>query len=116
MIGNQKRLIILVSKHRQHATETLADSTIEGVIYIFVASPNRREGIGSEMLQICRDRAKAAGIPLVAVTEPEGYSFFQNAAFEVGDHYEFDLAKYAASHSGFGPFRLTRMTWFAEEQ
>ncbi|KAF4943781.1 hypothetical protein FSARC_14832 [Fusarium sarcochroum] len=81
------------------------------VIYIYVAPTSRRKGIGSKLLETCRDRAKTAGIPLVAVSEPASHPFFKSLAFEDGAHYEFDLTEYAMPYSGFGPFRLTRTIW-----
>lgn len=62
-------------------------------------------------MQYAFSKAKAAGIPLIACTEPQVHGFFLKWSFRKGNHADFDLSKYAPPYSGFGLFRLTNLFW-----
>lgn len=71
----------------------------------------RRRGIGSLLVQIAFDKAKAEGLPLVVLSEPEAHPFMVKQGFTDRKHVDIDLAKWAAPYSGFGLFRLFEMIW-----
>jgi predicted N-acetyltransferase YhbS len=71
----------------------------------------QRQGVGSSLLQLGFDRARAEGLPLVVTAEAPAYGFFDTLGFKETRHVDIDLRKYAPPYSGFGIFRLTGMVW-----
>ena len=82
----------------------------EELTYIYVKPTKRRQGIASKLLQICLNKSKSTSTPLVVVSEPDGYSFLVKHGFRHVEHKDLDLSQWASPLSGFGVFRLTKMT------
>lgn len=55
--------------------------------------------------------ARVDSVPLMVSSEPAAHRFFTKLGFASIKHADMDLAKYAAPYSGFGTFRMTRMSW-----
>lgn len=81
------------------------------LVYMCVKPFCQRHGIGSELVQLGFDRAKAEGIPLAVCAEAPAYEFFVKLGFKDTIHCDIDLQKYAPANSGFGVFRLSGMVW-----
>lgn len=71
----------------------------------------QRQGVGSRLIQLGFDRARAEGLPLAIAAEAPAYGFFDTLGFKETRHVDIDLRKYAPANSGFGIFRLTGMIW-----
>lgn len=81
------------------------------VIYMCVKPSVQRHGVGSKLVQLGFDRAKAEGIPLAVCAEAPSIPFFDKLEFRETVHFDIDLRKYATANSGFGVFRLAGMMW-----
>ncbi|KAL1857233.1 hypothetical protein Plec18167_004711 [Paecilomyces lecythidis] len=81
------------------------------LIYMCVEPSYQRQGVGSSLLQLGFDRARAEGLPLVVAGEAPAYGFFDTVGFKETRHIDIDLRKYTPANSGFGNFRLTGMIW-----
>lgn len=81
------------------------------LVYMCVEPSRQRQGVGSSLLQLGFDRARAEGIPLAVSVEAPAYGFFDKLRFKETKHVDIDLRKYAPANSGFGVFRLTGMIW-----
>ncbi len=79
--------------------------------YTVVKFTHRHLGIGSRLVQICFDRAKAEELPIVVSSEPAAYDFFIKLGFRETKHVDMDLSKWASRYSGFGVFRPAGMIW-----
>lgn len=79
------------------------------ITHIFVSQAHRNKGIGSQLVKIGIDKAKAAGLPLVVGAEPASHTFFQKAGFEDTEHVDIDLRQWSPEYCGFGLFRLWGM-------
>lgn len=80
--------------------------------FLIIDPAHRNKGLGKELMEYALGKAKAAGIPLIACTEPQAHGFFLRwENVRVGKHVDMDLAKHAPPYSGFGPFRLTNLFW-----
>ncbi|KAI0515064.1 hypothetical protein F5B22DRAFT_608164 [Xylaria bambusicola] len=77
--------------------------------HLYVEPSSRGQGIGSWLLQIAQEAAEAAKLPIVLCSEPNHHDFFVNRGFKDVKHADIDLAQWAASWSGYGVFRITRM-------
>ncbi|KAJ5733718.1 hypothetical protein N7493_002504 [Penicillium malachiteum] len=73
-----------------------------------------RRGVGSKLVQLGIDRAKAGGVPLTVCAEAPSITFFTSLGFVETRHVDMDLRKYAPDNSGFGLFRLAGMIWRPE--
>lgn len=69
----------------------------------------QRRGVGSKLLNLAIDHAKAAKIPFYVHSEAPAFGFFEKVGLKETSHADIDLRKYAAPNCGFGPFRLTGM-------
>lgn len=65
------------------------------VTYICVEPSSRHQEVGSQLMRICFDRAKADGVPLVVCAEPAAYDFFVKLGFKDTRHVDIDLQKWA---------------------
>ncbi|KAJ6114492.1 hypothetical protein N7486_000270 [Penicillium sp. IBT 16267x] len=81
------------------------------VIYMCVKPSVQRHGVGSKLVQLGVDRAKAQGVPLVVCAEAPSIPFFDKLGFKETMHVDIDLRKYAPANSGFGNFRLAGLVW-----
>ncbi|OJJ96420.1 hypothetical protein ASPACDRAFT_63354 [Aspergillus aculeatus ATCC 16872] len=81
------------------------------LIYMCVEPSYQRQGVGSRLLQLGFDRARAESLPLAVTAEAPAYGFFETLGFRETKHVDIDLRKYASANSGFGIFRLTGMMW-----
>ncbi|KAL3427841.1 GNAT family [Phlyctema vagabunda] len=81
------------------------------ITYVYVRPSSRRLGIGSELVKLCFERAKAEGLPLILSSEPAAYDFFASLGFKDTRHVDWDLSKWAPPHTGFGSFRMAGMRW-----
>ncbi|KAJ5120166.1 hypothetical protein N7448_010835 [Penicillium atrosanguineum] len=81
------------------------------LVYMCVKPSCQRNGIGSKLVQLGFDRAKAEGIPLAVCAEAPAYGFFVKLGFKDTTHCDMDLRRYAPANSGFGIFRLSGMIW-----
>jgi N-acetylglutamate synthase-like GNAT family acetyltransferase len=79
------------------------------ITYITVSPFYRRQGIGSQLINIGLERAKREGLPLFVCSEPEAHAFFLAQGLKDNKHFDIDLAQWAAPESGFGLFRLSGM-------
>ncbi|KPM45626.1 hypothetical protein AK830_g951 [Neonectria ditissima] len=79
--------------------------------YICVKPSSRNRGVGSQLVQVCFDRARTAGIPLALCSEPTAHDFFVNRGINDTGHVDIDLSQWAPAYCGFGTFRLTGMSW-----
>lgn len=77
--------------------------------YLVIEPAHRNKGLGKELMEYAIGKAKSAGVPLIACTEPQVHDFCLKWDARVGKHVDMDLAKYAPPYSGFGPFRLTNV-------
>ncbi|KAJ5730573.1 uncharacterized protein N7483_005081 [Penicillium malachiteum] len=84
------------------------------ITYMCVKPTAQRKGIGSRLVQLGFDRAKAWGIPLKVCAEAPSIPFFTSIGFVETRHVNIDLGKYAADNSGFGIFRHSGMIWCPE--
>jgi N-acetylglutamate synthase-like GNAT family acetyltransferase len=75
-----------------------------------VVPSHRRRGIGSQLVQLYIEKARAAALPMFFDLEPAGHDFFLSLGFKDTKYFEFDLPKWAPAYNGFGPFRLYAMT------
>lgn len=71
----------------------------------------QRHGVGSKLVQLGFDRAKAEGVPLAVCAEAPSIPFFDKLGFKETVHFDIDLRKYATANSGFGMFRLAGLMW-----
>ncbi|KAJ5111505.1 hypothetical protein N7532_002040 [Penicillium argentinense] len=81
------------------------------IVYMCVKPSAQRHGIGSKLMQLGFDRAKAEDVPLRLCAEAPAHGFYVKLGLEETKHADIDLRKYAAPYSGFGEFRLTGMIW-----
>ncbi|KAJ5538672.1 hypothetical protein N7494_008151 [Penicillium frequentans] len=81
------------------------------VIYMCVKPSVQRHGVGSKLVQLGFDRAKAERIPLAVCAEAPSIPFFDKLEFKETVHVDIDLRQYATANSGFGVFRLAGMVW-----
>ncbi|OQD69224.1 hypothetical protein PENPOL_c002G07238 [Penicillium polonicum] len=81
------------------------------LVYMCVEPSYQRQGVGSRLIQLGFDRARAEGLPLAIAAEAPAYGFFDTLGFKETRHVDIDLRKYAPANSGFGIFRLTGMIW-----
>ncbi|KAJ6178164.1 hypothetical protein N7519_008625 [Penicillium mononematosum] len=81
------------------------------LVYLCVEPSYQRQGVGSSLLQLGFDRARAQAIPLATAAEAPAYGFFDKLGFKETRHVDIDLRKYAPENSGFGIFRLTGIIW-----
>ncbi|PKX98509.1 GNAT family N-acetyltransferase [Aspergillus novofumigatus IBT 16806] len=65
------------------------------LVYMCVEPSYQRQGVGSSLLQLGFDRARAEGLPLVATAEAPAYGFFDTLGFKETRHVDIDLRKYA---------------------
>ena len=63
---------------------------------------SRNLGIGSQLIQLAIDKAKAAGLPLAVAAEPQAYNFFLKQGFQETRHFDVDLKQWAPAQSGWG--------------
>jgi GNAT superfamily N-acetyltransferase len=77
--------------------------------HVFVPLAHRNRGIGSHLIKMAIDQAKAAGLPLFLQSTPEEHQFFSNLGFKDTRHADIDLTQWAPANSGFGNFRLSGM-------
>lgn len=85
------------------------------IVYMCVKPSAQRHGIGSSLVQLAFDRAKAQGIPVNVCAEAPSIPFFDSIGFKETKHVDIDLRNYAAENSGFGVFRLSGMIWHPDE-
>ncbi|KAJ6016219.1 hypothetical protein N7540_010810 [Penicillium herquei] len=101
-----------------HAVSEIAKETEEmdrfEITYMCVKPTAQRQGIGSRLVQLGFDRAKAHGIPLKVCAEAPSIPFFNSLGFVETRHVDIDLREYAPDNSGFGTFRLAGMIWRPE--
>ncbi|KAI1380508.1 hypothetical protein F4677DRAFT_441822 [Hypoxylon crocopeplum] len=95
------------------AIKELEPEAIEGdyfeITHIYVKPSSRRRGIGTQLIQLCRERAQVAGVPLTICAEPNHHDFFLKRGFREAKHVDIDLRQWAAENSGYGVFRISRM-------
>ncbi|KAI3328154.1 hypothetical protein F4824DRAFT_430560 [Ustulina deusta] len=84
------------------------DEYIE-LTHLYVEPSSRRQGIGSWLLQIAQEAAMDAKLPLTMCSEPNNHDFFANRGFKDTKNADLDLRNWAASLSGYGVFRISRM-------
>ncbi|KAJ5621561.1 hypothetical protein N7528_006344 [Penicillium herquei] len=84
------------------------------ITYMCVKPTAQRNGVGSKLVQLGIDRAKAGGVPLTVCAEAPSIPFFTSLGFVETKHVDMDLRKYAPDNSGFGIFRLAGMIWRPE--
>ncbi|KAJ5201383.1 uncharacterized protein N7498_006046 [Penicillium cinerascens] len=94
----------------QIAKQTDAIDRFE-IVYMCVKPSYQCKGIGSKLVQLGFDRARAEGIPFAVCAEAPAHEFFIKLGFKDTTHYDIDLRKYAPAYSGFGIFRLSGMMW-----
>jgi predicted N-acetyltransferase YhbS len=66
----------------------------------------QRQGVGSTLIQLGFDQARAEGLPLTVTAEAPAYGFSDALGFKETKHVDIDLRQYAPANSGFGIFRL----------
>lgn len=81
------------------------------LVHIYLKPPNRGHGIGTNLVNLAIQRAKDRKLPLFVGTEPQVYPFFASFGFKDTGHVDWDLAKHAPAHCGFGSFRLSGMLY-----
>ncbi|KAJ5116131.1 hypothetical protein N7456_000479 [Penicillium angulare] len=91
--------------------KTVQDKDRFEITYMCVKPFAQRHGIGSKLVQLGFDRARAAGIPLFVCAEAPSIPFFTALGFKETEHVDIELRKYAPDNSGFGIFRLAGMIW-----
>lgn len=77
--------------------------------WIYVSTAHRKRGIGSELVRLASEKAKAAGLPLAVGSEPQAYGFFLKQGFKDTKHADIDLRRWAPDNCGFGVFRISGM-------
>lgn len=91
-----------------HVSCIFTDRYLE-ITHIYVKPTSRRQGIGSQLVQLSIEKAKAAGVPLAIASEPDAHEFFLRQGFRDTKHSDIDLSQWAPPHSGWGVFRLAGM-------
>ncbi|KAI1777446.1 hypothetical protein F4818DRAFT_439801 [Hypoxylon cercidicola] len=81
------------------------------LVYMYVEPPSRGMGIGELLLRECVDRAQWEGLPLSINCEPNHHDWFRRRGFRDVRVADIDLRAFAAENSGYGVFRISRMTW-----
>jgi N-acetylglutamate synthase-like GNAT family acetyltransferase len=102
----RKALSILV---RQPFFKEMKADCVTVVTHIFVPLAHRHRGIGSHLIKLAIEQAKAAGLPLFLQSTPEEHRFFLKQGFRDTKHADIDLRQWAPPNSGFGNFRLSGM-------
>ncbi|KAE8371403.1 acyl-CoA N-acyltransferase [Aspergillus bertholletiae] len=82
------------------------------ITYIVVNPEYRHCGIGKDLMDYVLNKARSTGVPVTVSAEPQIYEFFKQYGFQDTKHVDFDLAQWAAPHSGFGLFRLAGLIWY----
>ncbi len=59
--------------------------------YVYVTPSYRNMGVGRQLLELCRDKAKAAKLSIHVASEPAGHAFFSKAGFEEKSYYQKEL-------------------------
>ncbi|KAI1387598.1 uncharacterized protein F4822DRAFT_288148 [Hypoxylon trugodes] len=83
--------------------------------HIYVDPASRRQGIGTQLIQVCHDRAQAEKLPLTICVEPNHHDFFVKQGFKDEKYVDIDLRQWAAENSGYGNFRISRMNFVMSE-
>ena len=102
-------MLIILVRHNRHVPRPNANSA--EITYIAVEQAHRRTGLGSKLMQVAFDRARAQGLPLFITSEPQVHGFCDKLGFKVVKHADMDLAQLAPPFTGFGMFRLYGMIW-----
>ncbi|KAI1130426.1 hypothetical protein F5Y10DRAFT_235649 [Nemania abortiva] len=79
------------------------------LVHMYVEPSSRGQGIGSWLLHIAQEAAKAAEIPFSIFSEPNHHGFFINRGLRDVKTVDVDLRKWAPPLSGYGIFRISRM-------
>lgn len=61
------------------------------------------------LIKYCIDKAKTAGLPLYAGSEPQTHKFFLGNGFKDTKKVDIDLSRFAPENSGYGIFSLWAM-------
>ncbi|KAF2971634.1 hypothetical protein GQX73_g2032 [Xylaria multiplex] len=77
--------------------------------HLYVEPSSRGQGMGSWLLQIARQAATDAKLPFTLCSEPTHHDFFVSRGLRDVKTVDVDLRKWAASLSGYGIFRMSRM-------
>ncbi|KAF9637086.1 hypothetical protein BFW01_g7982 [Lasiodiplodia theobromae] len=77
--------------------------------WIYVSAAHRKRGIGSELVRLASEKAKAAGLPLAVGSEPQAYGFFLKQGFKDTKYADIELRRWAPDNCGFGVFRISGM-------
>ena len=80
------------------------------VTHICVKPASRKQGIGSQLIQVALDKAKAAGLPLALCAEPPAHAFFLKQGFTDTSAADIDLSQWAPEYCGWGIFRISGMS------
>jgi hypothetical protein len=70
--------------------------------HIFVAPSHRKQGIGSSLVRLAADKAKATGLPLSVSSEPGASGFFLKHGFTETKHVDVDLSQWTPPNSEWG--------------
>lgn len=108
--GLRQEIFTPVMKASEEISEQMQGIDHFKLTYIVIKSSSRNRGLGSQLVRLCFDRAKAEGVLLAVYSEPAAHGFFVKMGFRDTRHVDFDLTKWAPSHSGFGVFRL--LEWY----
>jgi N-acetylglutamate synthase-like GNAT family acetyltransferase len=76
---------------------------------IFVTPSYRKHGIGSQLVQLCIDKAKSAQLPLFLCSVPTSHQFYLKLGFKDVSYVDIDLSNWAPGYSGYGVYRLYGM-------
>ncbi|KAJ5917887.1 hypothetical protein N7454_010262 [Penicillium verhagenii] len=109
--GLNPPLLAEVTNATKQIAEVVSDKHRLDVVYICVKPAFQRRGVGSTLIQLGVDRAKAEDISLAVCAEAPSIPFFEKLGFKETVHVDMELRKYAPANSGFGIFRLAGMIW-----
>ncbi|KAI0386480.1 hypothetical protein F5Y04DRAFT_290094 [Hypomontagnella monticulosa] len=79
------------------------------LVHIYVDPAYRRQGIGTQLVRLCRDRARFDRLPLSVCTQPKCHEFFLNRRFGEAKRSDIDLRAATDGHARFGVIRFSRM-------
>jgi N-acetylglutamate synthase-like GNAT family acetyltransferase len=87
----------------------VSSADIEELSSIYVTPSSQKRGIGTHLVQLCKDRAASAGLPLFVCAMPTARAFYQKVGFIENTYVSVDLSKWAPEYCGYGEFRFYGM-------
>jgi predicted N-acetyltransferase YhbS len=65
--------------------------------------------LGSQLVRLCLDKARYAGIPLFLCSVPSAHGFYRKLGFVDVAYVDVDLSVWSVKYGGYGIYRLQGM-------